>query len=593
MTENDIPLQNQKRHAMALLQSGRLADACSLFEQICRADGNDIETWISLVKINAQLGRPDRVERCCREIIRIQPRSHDAHYHLGCALLFQGKRTDALPVFRRAAELKPGHAPTLMQLGHMSATPAEALRHYQEAVRAAPGFAEAHAAVGAALVSCGQVDEGISSFGQALSLDPALHRVRTDLLFALNYRSSYDVSTVFSEHVRWGELHGLPALPPPANTPDPGRRLRVGYVSPDLREHSVVYFFEPLLAAHAPDEVETFCYAEVAQPDATTRRLQSLSRHWLVTCGMTDAALAERIRADRIDILVDLAGHSANNRLRTFAAKPAPVQITWLGYPNTTGLKTIDYRFTDAWADPPGDPDAHHTEQLIRLPHGFLCYLAPSIAPSVSPPPAQANGHITFGSYNNLPKVTPEVVALWARILHAVPGARLILKNYSLEDPATRERYHQLFGAHGLAEEQLLLRGRHNTLAEHLGSYSDIDIALDTFPYNGTTTTCEALWMGVPVVTLAADRHAGRVGASLLNSIGLTRLIACSADSFVRIATQLANDVAELARLRSALRGRMSHSPLCDARGFARDMENTYRTLWITWCETRQTGRIR
>ncbi len=591
MAGNSVPLQNTKQRAIALLQGNRLADACGLFEQICRIDGNDVESWIFLVKINAQLGRPDQVERCCREIIRIQPRSHDAHYHLGCALLFQGRRAEATPAFRRAAELKPDHAPTQMQLGHLSPTPEQALRHYQQAAGTAPSFAEAHAAAGAALVSCGQVEEGVSRLRQALRLNPTLHRTHSDLLFALNYRSAYDASAIFSEHARWGELHGLPSLPSHANTPDPGRRLRIGYVSPDLREHSVAYFFEPLLGAHSTSEFETFCYAEVAQPDATTRRIQSLSQHWMFTCDLSDAALAERIRADRIDILVDLAGHSANNRLLTFFAKPAPVQITWLGYPNTTGLKAMDYRFTDAWSDPPGDCDRCHTEQLIRLPNGFLCYLPPSIAPEVSPPPAQINGHITFGSYNNLPKTGPEVVALWARILHAVPGARLILKNYSLEDPATRERYHQLFGAHGISAERLVLRGRHDSVAEHLGSYSEIDIALDTFPYNGTTTTCEALWMGVPVVALAGDRHAARVGVSLLNNLGLPGLIADSADAYVRIAARLASEPAELAQLRTSLRSRMSGSPLCDARSFARDMESGYRALWKNWCEARQASQ--
>ncbi|MHB8551755.1 MAG: O-linked N-acetylglucosamine transferase, SPINDLY family protein, partial [Acidiferrobacterales bacterium] len=372
---------------MALLQGNRLADARSVFEQVCRIDKDDVNSWICLVQINAQLGQPGRVEQCCREIIRIQPDSHEAHYHLGCALLFQGKQAEATVVFQRAASLKSDHAPTHMQLGHLSVSPAEALRHYQEAARIAPGFADAHAAVGTALASGGRVAEAVSGFRQALRLNPALYGVHSALLFTLNYSTAHDARALRSEHVHWSRVHGLPAGPPHPNTPDASRRLRVGYVSPDLREHSVAYFFEPLLAHHTADQIETFCYAEVAQPDVITERLQSLSEHWLSTCGLSDAALAERIRNDRIDILVDLAGHSSNNRLRTFSAKPAPVQITWLGYPNTTGLTAMGYRFTDAWADPPGDSETHHTERLVRLPHGFLCYLPPSNASAVLPPP--------------------------------------------------------------------------------------------------------------------------------------------------------------------------------------------------------------
>lgn len=591
MVKDNILVQGKKRQAYALLQKNLITDAQKLFEQIIQADRNDIESWICLVKINAQLGQPAKVEKCCLEIIRIQPNSHDAHYHLGCALLFQDKRQEASTIFQRAIQLKPDHALTHMQLGHLSVSPAEAMEHYRRAAQLQPGFADAHAAVGVALVSCGQVTEAVSNFRRALQLNPKLYRVHSDLLFAMNYSPLYDAVAIFSEHTRWGQIHTLPAVSAYANTPVPDRRLRVGYVSPDLREHSVAYFFEPLLARHSPDQVETFCYAEVARPDAITRGLQSLSGHWHTTSGMSDHELAERIRADRIDILVDLAGHSSNNRLLTFSAKPAPVQITYLGYPNTTGLPTMDYRLTDVWADPPGETERFHTEKLVRLSRGFLCYLPPSSAPPVTPLPAATQGPITFCSYNNLPKVTPEVVTLWAELLRALPDARLVLKNYSLSDLRTREHYLRLFGAHGITADRLVIRGRHDSMTEHLGSYGEIDIALDTFPYNGTTTTCEALWMGVPVVTLAGDRHASRVGASLLSQIELYSLIARSPDEYIRIASNLASNHDELAQLRTELRNRMFHSSLCNAKSFVDDLEHAYRTLWENWCDAQHNGR--
>ena len=590
MTGNDL-IRNKKRRALTLLQENRLLEARDLLEAVSRTHRDDMETRIFLAQINARLGLPADVERHCREIIRMQPRSPDAHYHLGCALAIQHRRAEAEPIFRQALSLRPDHAPTHLQLGHLSKGLAGALEHYRRAAELDPSLAEVHIALGVAQISGGQAQDGIASLRRALHLNSSMHQAHSSILFALNYDYADRDSEVFEEHVRWGKNFGLARRPASATVPDPDRQLRVGYVSPDLREHSVAYFFEPLLANHSGREVETFCYAEVPRPDAVTHRLQGLSGNWLTTTGISDEALVQRIQADRIDILVDLAGHSAFNRLRVFSAKPAPVQITWLGYPNTTGLKAMDYRFTDCWADPPGTSEALHTEELVRLPHGFLCYLPPPDAPAVSPPPMLARGKVTFGSYNNLPKIVPEVVALWSTLLHACPDANLVLKNFSLSDADIRQNYLEQFAAHGIDAGRLVLRGRHDSVSEHLDSYGEIDIALDTFPYNGTTTTCEALWMGVPVVTIYGTRHAGRVGASLLHQISLPELVASSAEEYVRITTRLASDRSTLAELRASLRQRMSRSALCDAPRFARDVEDTYRVLWRRWCNSRTQGR--
>jgi len=298
--------------------------------------------------------------------------------------------------------------------------------------------------------------------------------------------------------------------------------------------------------------------------------------------------VAERIREDEVDILVDLTGHTGENRLLVFARKPAPVQVTYLGYPNTTGLPTIDYRLTDAWADPPGQTECFHTEELVRLPDGFLCYQPLQESPDVTVLPAKAAGRISFASFNNASKVGAEVIALWSKILHAVPGARLIMKAAQLSDLGVRGHFESLFEQQRISPAQIELRGSVLASTEHLAMYQEVDIALDPFPYNGTTTSCEALWMGVPVITLAGRTHAARVGVSLLSSVGLPELIADTPAAYLELAVRLAKDLDRLETLREGLRHKMQQSPLTDATGFTRSLESVYRMIWKKWCKTQQ-----
>jgi protein O-GlcNAc transferase len=349
---------------------------------------------------------------------------------------------------------------------------------------------------------------------------------------------------------------------------------------------------EPLLRGHDRQKVEVFCYAETTRPDSVTARLQELADHWLVTVGTSHQALAERIRTDRIDILVDVAGHSAGNRLLVFARKPAPVQVTWLGYPNTTGLKAIDYRLVDAVSDPAGEADAWASETLVRLEDGFLCYRGLRDGPEPTPPPCLKTGTVTFGSFNNPAKVSTATFDAWAKVLSRLPQARLVLKGMSFADAATRALFFARLGDRGVSAERVEIMAWLHGSAEHLALYHRVDIALDPFPYNGTTTTCEALWMGVPVVTLRGDRHAGRVGASLLTQIGLTDLIASSIDEYVEIAAALVDNPGRLDELRRALRPLMAASPLCDEGAFARKMEAAFRTMWQQWCETSRSIQL-
>jgi predicted O-linked N-acetylglucosamine transferase (SPINDLY family) len=323
-----------------------------------------------------------------------------------------------------------------------------------------------------------------------------------------------------------------------------------------------------------------YCYSDVKSSDVVTDEIKRLADHWRPISGQPDAAVADQIRKDGIDILVDLAGHTAGNRLPVFARKPAPVQVTWLGYPNTTGMPVIDYRLTDEIADPQGEADQYHSETLIRLPDGFLCYDAPDNVPDVSGLRARKTGRITFGSFNNLPKINEEVIRLWSRLLHNVPNSCLLLKSKQLADEPTRQRFLELFSATGIGSERIKLLPRTPSTAGHLALYHQIDIALDPFPYNGTTTTCEALWMGVPVITLRGNRHSGRVGASILTRIGLQEMIAESEGQYVQIGMKLAENIDRLEQLRSQMRQRMKTSPLCDGKCFARTMENTFRNIW-------------
>lgn len=472
----------------------------------------------------------------------------------------------------------------------------------RRAIALDPSRAEAHASLGYLLLDRGAYELGIAALRKARGPGGGLPGVGGDILahstlYYLSFRPDVTPKDLFAAHRQWGldylaglRQSGRDASPAFASSRDPDRRLRVGYLSADMRKHSVSYFFGPLLEAHSAAEVETFCYADVAMPDHVTRRLQGLAHQWRPVAGMDDATIQRQIRADGIDILVELGGHTGGTRLTVLAPKPAPVTVTWLGYPATTGLPTVDYRLTDDIADPPGEADRLHTETLIRLPDGFLCYRPEGEAPAVGPLPVAKHGMITFGSFNNPGKITAEAVRVWSRVLAQVPGSRMLLKGTQFADAGTCGRFRDLFAAGGIGPERLDFRPRALTPREHLAMYGEVDIGLDPFPYNGTTTTCEAFWMGVPTVTLRGDRHASRVGASLLTRLGLQELIAEDLDAYVAAAVALAGDRERLGALRDGLRARMSGSPLCDRAGFARRFETALREMWRRWCASLPAG---
>ncbi|HKT17862.1 MAG TPA: glycosyltransferase [Stellaceae bacterium] len=503
--------------------------------------------------------RLDAAEASLREAVSLDPKSAEAAWALAEFLQSRGRDGEAEKLARRAITLDAHKAHFYVTLGN--------------SMRARGRSAEMNAA-----------------YRKALDLDPALRQVRDAIesipLLNLLYDESASGETVYAAHRAWGEAvaaeHRAP--PPLANSRTAERRLNVAFLSPDFRYHAVSFFFQPLLAHLDRQAVEIFCYAEVEEPDPVTAYLQSLGGTWRWSHKLDDAALGAQLRADRIDIAIDLAGHMGGNRLRALAAKPAPVTATWLGYPATTGLAAIDWRITDARADPPGE-EAFHTEKLLRLPESFLCFCAYiTHVPDPAPVPAAGRGFITFGSFNNPQKISPAAARAWGRILEAVPRSRLVLKSLDFTGPDRRARFLDRLAAAGIARERVELRPPQPAMPDHLGAYAEIDIALDPFPYNGTTTTCEAMWMGVPVVTLIGARHAGRVGFDLMSQLGLAELAAPDVDTYVATAVTLASDIPRLERLRRSLRERMRASPLCDAARFARDFEDGLRVMWRGWC---------
>jgi protein O-GlcNAc transferase len=521
--------------------------------------------------------------------IAIQPNLAEAHGNLGAALAEKGQPTQGIASLNRAISINPklssAHynlAKALQETNQFD----EAIRHCQLFIELRPDYADGHNLLGSLLGISGKMPEAIESQRRAIALKPNQHGSASNLLLSFHYLQDVDPPAIFQAHLDWATRYANPLSPtiaPHPNDRDPNRKLRIGYISPNFNQHSVAYFLESVLAAHDRSAVEIFCYADLIRPDAVTTRFQALADHWREITGLSDAAVAEKIRNDSIDVLIDLAGHTADNRMIVFAMKPALVQFTWLGYPDTTGLSTIEYRITDTIADPPGRTETLHTEKLVRLEGGCWAYTPPADAPAVGPLPALANGFITFGSFNNLPKVTPKVIQTWANILMAAPDSRLLIKAMGLTGKAGQDYIRKQITRHGVDHARLDLLGWMPRTSSHLELYNRVDIALDPFPYNGTTTTVEAIWMGVPVVALAGQTHTSRVGVSMLTHVGLTDWIAGNPDEYVNLAKAKAADIVALSQLRNNLRWQLQSSQICDGSRLARQLESAYRAGWIHW----------
>ncbi len=443
----------------------------------------------------------------------------------------------------------------------------------REALRRDPTLPEPWVELGNLWKRLGEVQRAIVCYRQALKAAPGCVAAQDNLLFSLLFSDRVTPEQIAQAHREWGRRWLGGGVPPQLL---PGTRLRGGYLSPDLREHSVASFLEPLLRHHDRQRFEIVCYQCNQEEDAVTARLKGYADRWRSIAHLSDDAAEAIIRQDRLQLLVELAGHTADNRLRLLARRPAPLQVTWLGYPHATGLDAIGYRLSDAIADPPATADHLESERLLRLPPPFLCYQPPADSPEPGPPPAARTGQVTFGCFNRIDKASPATLALWRELLAQAPTAILALKSEVFADPAATERF---ITRSGLPADRLRLLERTPDRSSHLALYNRIDIALDTFPYNGTTTTCEALWMGVPVITLAGGHHAARVGKTLLEAVGLGDLVADTAEGYLHRAAALTQDLNGLTQLRQRLRATMESSLLCDAERFTRNMEDAYRSM--------------
>jgi predicted O-linked N-acetylglucosamine transferase (SPINDLY family) len=623
----------------------QLDQAKATLEQALRLDARQAKALYMLAGIAIARSDADTGIRLVREALAIEPDNPEYHFSLASVLFTAGRTAEAITHYEEAVARRPGVASWLGQLDHAVKTlhgadaparqVAEAEPHFERgntlqraglleeaeeayltasricpdspapyvnlalarrdqsrpfeaeaparrAVALAPTMSEAWFALGTVLAAQARHGEAIQCFRRTIEIKPDHDGAWSFLMFCLNYVDDIAPEAVFEEHLRCARMIDPPdPVPRPPSRSRHGRRLRIGYLSADLVRHPVAQFIEAPLQHHERTRFETFCYFVGAREDAVTQRLKALADNWRFAPELGAEALAQLIRADQIDILVELAGHSKGHRLAVMARRPAPVQVTYLGYPNTTGIRAIDFRLTDAYADPPGSSERWYVERLMYMPDSFLCYTPVETDLPIQPGPRERAGRVTFGSFNNFQKISPTCVALWSRVLQAVPDAQLFVKTRGLDDPGLVSAFKGRFEQHGVAGDRVRVAPATTSHREHLRQYEEVDIALDTFPYHGTTTTLDALWMGVPVLTLAGERHASRVGVSILSNLGLDpMLVASTPDEFVARAATLASQPATLDELRRTLRGRLQASVLLDGRSFTAKLEATYLQMW-------------
>jgi protein O-GlcNAc transferase len=606
-----------------LRRLGKLEESLAASERAVKLRPDSADVQINLACALSSLRRHDEAVVACQKAVQLKPNDPSTHYNLGNILAARGDLTGAISAFRNAIQLKPDYVPAISNLAaalfdsgqfdpaiaagaaalkldpklapvHFNLANAlrdkgmleQAIMSYTSAIQLNPNYAEAWSNLGNVFKETGRLDQALASYGSAMTVNPRNATYHSNRLHAIHLHPDFDGEKILAEHRQWDERHAahLPRLAEHPNDRSLDRRLRIGYVSPDFSANPVGRFILPLLAEHDRENFEVVCYSDLRKPDVMTGRLQSVAEHWRETRQLSDEQLAEQIAQDQIDILVDLTMHAAHNRLLAFARKPAPIQVTYLAYCSTTGLSTMDYRLTDPCLDPPGQNDSYYSEKSFRLPRTFYCYQLDLFNVEPNPLPAANSRQITFGCLNNFSKVSLPALTLWAQILKSIPNSRLVLHSH---EGSHRKLVLEFFARHRIEPSRIgfagYLRNENYFLA-----YQQIDIALDPFPCAGGTTTCDALWMGVPVVSLIGKTAIGRTGLSILSNIGLPELATDSMERYLQIAVELARDLNRLAELRSSMRQRIQQSPLGDAKSFARDVESAYRQMWRHWCEIGQ-----
>jgi protein O-GlcNAc transferase len=578
----------------ALRQLGRLDEAVAAQRAALHYSPDYAPAHFNLGALLAALGDIAPAETELRDALRLDPDMADAAVVLADVLESAGRLPDAEAELHHALSLRPNFAGAALNLGQLYLRQNQFDDAESALLRAKAmdsSLVSVHAALGSLYANTARGAEAKRAFASALELDPGLKSFESTYLFSLNLRDDLDAWTVFAEHARLGAAVGRAVGAPFktwSNQPDPDRRVKVGYVSGDFGKHPIGLFLRPVLERHDRAWFDVYCYSNLRAVDDVTRMLQASVEHWSVVAGVEDRLVAEQIHRDEIDILVDLSGHMAHNRLAVFARRPAPIQITWLGYLNTSGLSTMDYRISDVHTDPEGATEHLHTERLYRMPYSQWCYAPVYDVPPAQRPHPERPDAVVFGSFNQYAKINDSCLDLWCRILARVPEATLVVLD--VPQGNTRDAFRQRLAQRFIDPERVLVRGRQGIL-EYFAAIGNVDIALDTFPYNGATTTLDTLWMGVPLVALRGDRGIARGGYSILQSMQMPELIADDPDEYIDLNVRLARDAGWRNALRATLRNRLAASPLMDPVRFVADLEAGYRQMWRAWCAAQRLSR--
>ncbi|MBW1699723.1 MAG: tetratricopeptide repeat protein [Deltaproteobacteria bacterium] len=579
-------LQKLFGRAISCLENNDLDAAEDLIESVIERIPDSAEAFHVLGLIAMKRGEIRQAGRWFERAANSSADEAKYHYNYGVVLQQMGEMSRAVAAYEKALALDPYHIEARNNL-------AAALRdtfclysaekHAREVLSSHPQNVNAWNNLGSILRDQGRIEEALDAYRRALSCGKPNSVVHSNLLLCMHYRPECNAGEIFKEHQRWAAIHcgHLKRMSPKELGDSFPKRLSIGYVSADFRSHSVAFFLKPLLYHHDRNRFTIYCYDSGTRSDTTTDWFRKLPVTWREIHHLTDEAAARQIREDGIHILVDCSGHTDGNRLKVFAMKPAAVQVTYLGYPNTTGLSEIDYRLTDAVADPVGEPTPA-TEALFRLPDGFLCYRPPDNAPSVNLLPALCNGHITFGCFSSIPKLNTQVLELWAKLLLALPSAVLMLKARQFKDTGVAASVESFFVKKRVLNNRIRIVGETSSVSDHLRWYQQVDIALDPFPYNGTTSTYEALFMGVPVITLKGKTHAGRVGASIMTRVGLSEFAVSTLQRYIELASFLSRNLELLSRIRASLRQKLMACN--DGVAFTRQIESAFRHMWEKRC---------
>lgn len=576
-------------------QTGDHPGAIRHLENALKLEPHLLDALFTLGVAHQMSGNNLRAIEIFDRVIEAAPALPHAHRYRGLALQELGREPEAKGDFEQALALDPDYAEAMGSLAHLL------IKHYHfdaaerlllRALELKPEMNDVQNSLARLYQLEGRSEEAVAMFREVFRVEPDNRLALSNLLYSLCYLDSVAPEATAAEHLSLCErfFEDVPKQKPfqERRRLSEDCRLRVGYISNDFCLHSVSFFLEPVLFNHDRSRFQIFCYSNRVVSDETTLRIRSMDLMWREIWNLSAEDAAQRIYQDGIDILVDLSGHTARNRMDICALKPAPVMATWVGYPHSTGMRQFDYYISDQLCDPSGMTGHLFCEMLWHLPRVFSCYLPPMEFPPVSPPPYKKNGYITFGSFNNLAKLSETTIKLWSGVMNRIPDARLFIKSASLGGDKARKRISESFTRHGISEDRLILKVHTPTPLQHLKLYAEIDIALDTYPYHGTTTTCEALWMGVPVVTLAGCSHLSRVGVSFLTKVGCRELVADTAEEFVVIATSLASDRKRVDSYREGLRAAMATSPLMDGIGVTRDVEEAYRSMFDNYINSMQ-----